>query len=40
MEKWFAAKEPVRFGGVGPGGGPSDSARVLQAALDLLPGEL
>ena len=35
MEKWFAAKEPVKFGGVGPGGGASDNARVLQAALGL-----
>jgi tripartite-type tricarboxylate transporter receptor subunit TctC len=35
MEKWFAAKEPVRFGGVGPGGGASDNARILQAALNL-----
>lgn len=35
MERWFAAKEPVRFGGVGPGGGASDNARVLQAALGL-----
>ena len=35
MEKWFAAKEPVRFGGVGPGGGASDNARTLQAALNL-----
>ncbi|HEX2226971.1 MAG TPA: tripartite tricarboxylate transporter substrate-binding protein [Candidatus Binatia bacterium] len=35
MEKWFASKEPVRFGGVGPGGGASDNARVLQAALGL-----
>jgi putative tricarboxylic transport membrane protein len=35
MERWFAAKEPVKFGGVGPGGGASDNARVLQAALGL-----
>jgi tripartite-type tricarboxylate transporter receptor subunit TctC len=35
MEKWFASKEPVKFGGVGPGGGASDNARVLQAALGL-----
>ena len=35
MEKWFAAKEPVRFGGVGPGGFASDLPRVLQAALGL-----
>ena len=35
MEKWFASKEAVKFGGVGPGGGASDNARVLQAALGL-----
>ena len=35
MERWFAAKEPVRFGGVGPGGFASDLPRVLQAALGL-----
>lgn len=35
MERWLAAKEPVRFGGVGPGGFASDLPRVLQAALNL-----
>jgi len=35
MEKWFAAKEPVKLGGVGPGGTASDVARVVQAALSL-----
>jgi tripartite-type tricarboxylate transporter receptor subunit TctC len=35
MEKWFAAKEPLKFGGVGPGGGASDNARILHAALGL-----
>ena len=35
MEKWFAAKEPVKFGGVGPGGSASDVARTVQAALGL-----
>jgi tripartite-type tricarboxylate transporter receptor subunit TctC len=35
LDKWFAAKEPVRFGGVGPGGFASDLPRVLQAALGL-----
>ncbi len=35
MEKWFAAKEPVKLGGVGPGGTASDVARVVQAALHL-----
>lgn len=35
MEKWVAAKEPVKLGGVGPGGTASDVARTLQAALKL-----
>lgn len=35
MEKWFAAKEPVKLGGVGPGGTLSDVARTLRAALGL-----
>lgn len=35
MEQWFAAKEPVKLGGVGPGGTASDVARTLQAALNL-----
>jgi len=35
VEKWFAAKEPVKFGGVGPGGTASDAARTVQAALGL-----
>jgi tripartite-type tricarboxylate transporter receptor subunit TctC len=35
MERWFASKEPVKFGGVGPGGGASDNARTLHAALGL-----
>jgi tripartite-type tricarboxylate transporter receptor subunit TctC len=35
MDRWFGAKEPVRFGGVGPGGFASDLPRVLQAALGL-----
>src|SRR5262249_10122702 len=35
MEKWFVSKEPIKFGGVGPGGGASDNARTLQAALGL-----
>jgi hypothetical protein len=30
-----SSKEPVRLGGVGPGGGASDNARVPQAALGL-----
>jgi len=35
IEKWFAAKEPVKLGGVGPGGTASDVARIVQAALNL-----
>jgi len=35
LEAWFAAKEPVKLGGVGPGGTASDVARILQAALKL-----
>ena len=35
VEKWLAAKEPLRLGGVGPGGTASDVARILQAALNL-----
>jgi tripartite-type tricarboxylate transporter receptor subunit TctC len=35
LDKWIASKEPVRFGGVGPGGFASDLPRVLQAALNL-----
>lgn len=37
MERWFAAKEPVRLGGIGPGTGPSDIARAVKAALPTLP---
>ena len=35
MDKWFAAKEPVKIGGVGPGGQASDVPRTIQAALGL-----
>jgi tripartite-type tricarboxylate transporter receptor subunit TctC len=35
MEQWFAAKEPVKLGGVGPGGTASDVARTVHAALKL-----
>lgn len=35
LEKWYAAKEPVKLGGVGPGGTASDVARIMQAALQL-----
>ena len=37
MERWFAAKEPVKLGGIGPGTGPSDIARAVKAALPALP---
>jgi tripartite-type tricarboxylate transporter receptor subunit TctC len=37
IERWFAAKEPVRLGGIGPGTGPSDIARAVKAALPNLP---
>ena len=37
MERWFAAKEPVKLGGIGPGTGPSDIARAVKAALPTLP---
>lgn len=37
MERWFAAKEPVKLGGIGPGTGPSDVARAVKAALPGLP---
>lgn len=35
IDRWFAAKDPVRFGGVGPGGFASDLPRLLHAALGL-----
>jgi tripartite-type tricarboxylate transporter receptor subunit TctC len=35
MEKWFAAKEPVKLGGEAPGANDSDVPRVLKAALGL-----
>lgn len=35
MERWRGAKEPVKLGGVGPGGTASDVARTMQAALGL-----
>src|ERR1044071_4694381 len=35
MDKWLAAKEPLRLGGVGPGGTASPLARVRQAAANL-----
>jgi len=35
VQEWFAAKEPVKLGGVGPGGTASDVARTMHAALAL-----
>jgi tripartite-type tricarboxylate transporter receptor subunit TctC len=35
LDKWFAAKEAVRLGGVGAGGTASDVARTVQTALKL-----
>jgi tripartite-type tricarboxylate transporter receptor subunit TctC len=35
MDQWFAAKQPVKLGGVGAGGTASDVARAVQAALKL-----
>jgi tripartite-type tricarboxylate transporter receptor subunit TctC len=35
LEKWMAAKTPVKLGGVAPGGTPDANARVLKAALGL-----
>ena len=35
MEKWMAAKTPVKVGGVAPGASPDNAARVLKAALGL-----
>ncbi len=35
VEKWMAAKAPVKLGGVAPGGTPDANARILKAALGL-----
>lgn len=35
IDRWYAAKEPLKFGGVGPGGFASDLPRLLHAALGL-----
>ena len=35
MNEWIAAKEPLKLGGIGPGGTLSDVARTLNAALGL-----
>jgi tripartite-type tricarboxylate transporter receptor subunit TctC len=35
MEQWFAAKTPVKLGGLSPGNSTSDVPRILAAALNL-----
>lgn len=35
IDQWYAAKSPVKLGGLGPGNSVSDVPRVLKAALDL-----
>jgi tripartite-type tricarboxylate transporter receptor subunit TctC len=35
LEKWMAAKTPVKLGGVAPGAAPDNTARILKAALGL-----
>src|SRR5262245_34153746 len=35
VDKWMAAKTPVKLGGVAPGGTPDANARILKAALGL-----
>jgi len=35
VEKWMAAKPPVKLGGVAPGASPDNSGRVLKAVLGL-----
>src|SRR5262247_1288891 len=35
LEKWFAAKEPVKLGGEAPGANDSDAPRILKVALGL-----
>jgi len=35
LEKWMAAKTPVKLGGVAPGSAPDNTARILKAALGL-----
>jgi tripartite-type tricarboxylate transporter receptor subunit TctC len=35
MDQWWAAKTPVKIGGLGPGNSTSDVPRVLRATLDL-----
>lgn len=35
LEKWMAARTPVKLGGTGPGASPDNAARILKAALGL-----
>jgi len=35
VEQWYAAKSPIKLGGLGPGNSVSDVPRVVRAALDL-----
>lgn len=35
MEQWFAAKTPIKLGGLSPGNSTSDVARIIAAALNL-----
>ena len=35
MEQWFAAKTPIKIGGLGPGNSTSDTVRILKATLNL-----
>jgi tripartite-type tricarboxylate transporter receptor subunit TctC len=35
IEKWMAAKTPVKLGGVAPGASPDNTARILRSALGL-----
>jgi tripartite-type tricarboxylate transporter receptor subunit TctC len=35
MDQWFAAKTPIKLGGLSPGNSTSDVARIIMAALNL-----
>ena len=35
MDQWFAAKTPIKLGGLSPGNSTSDVARIITAALNL-----
>ncbi|HEX2930527.1 MAG TPA: tripartite tricarboxylate transporter substrate-binding protein [Candidatus Binatia bacterium] len=35
VDQWYAAKSPIKLGGLGPGNSVSDVPRVVRAALDL-----